>query len=51
MMKGMANRQKRVVQPEHSMPREIIDFKKMNRALMKKLLAKAQENQKRKGKG
>lgn len=42
-MKGLGNRQKREVQPKTMTKREIINFKKMNRELMKKIVARLEK--------
>jgi hypothetical protein len=45
-MKGIQNRQKPVVEPKDRKPREVVDFRKMNRASMKKWPAKVKKAQK-----
>lgn len=45
-MKEMANRQKREVQPKEVKRREVINFKKMNRELMKKITARLDKRKK-----
>ncbi len=45
-MKGTANRQKREVEPKEVKRREVINFKKMNRELMRKITARLEKKKK-----